>query len=665
MGRAAQKESSENLLAYFSEQKNIKSDKTLRTAIEASDAADVWRLWRVRVRARLDLIRPHETLPTLDESPLDSALANVYEFYRALLETADALGSLPPELWLTHLRDVRRVLDSVTQTLRMEESPLAHQILLGEIPLTLGALYPELDAFAAMTAFGKRNLIDGLREITDALGLPDPRFLSQLRPLLACWVRSQKLADRLGLPLFTGSVRKRLEWVTLALARLTRPDGSAVFSHTPDPVDLKSLKISRRSFLDLMNAAAALDRDEPDHDALAVALNRLVKKFGSRSVDYFGGREIGEITPEETPDAFCFSEDSSLALLRGGWSPDAPALFVRNDSENAEYAENAGNTPSETEAATRLEFYALGRALLAGNWCSSIAVNGRRLKAVGAWNSQCEEADENRLYAEYSRELENGWSLERHLLLIPGEELLLLTDSLVRQDRDLFDEETDTDGMENADNTNAADENADRLEGCFFLPFAEGLYPSHLSFSVDSARKTPDHEVVRGWSGKKSNVGSINGAEDPEGNELLLEIDAKPVARLLPISLPEWKSDKTYGARTLASDGVTLTQTGLGDGLFTAVILDLSPRRIKRKFTWRRLTVGDRLAKVSDGTAVGFRIQLGSDQYLLYRSLAEPTPRSVLGQHWDQDFVFGKFDPESGFSSLLEITPNEDFGQEN
>ena len=36
------------------------------------------------------------------------------------------------------------------------------------------------------------------------------------------------------------------------------------------------------------------------------------------------------------------------------------------------------------------------------------------------------------------------------------------------------------------------------------------LYPSHLSFSVDPVKNTPDHEVVRGWSGKKSNVGSKN-----------------------------------------------------------------------------------------------------------------------------------------------------------
>ena len=35
------------------------------------------------------------------------------------------------------------------------------------------------------------------------------------------------------------------------------------------------------------------------------------------------------------------------------------------------------------------------------------------------------------------------------------------------------------------------------------------LYPSHLSFSVVPAKNTPDHEVVRGGSGKKSNVGSI------------------------------------------------------------------------------------------------------------------------------------------------------------
>ena len=65
--------------------------------------------------------------------------------------------------------------------------------------------------------------------------------------------------------------------------------------------------------------------------------------------------------------------------------------------------------------------------------------------------------------------------------------------------------------------------------GGIFLPavgfeiwlFAAFLYRFHLSFSVTPVPTPPDHEVVRGWIGKKSNVGSITptGGSDPATND--------------------------------------------------------------------------------------------------------------------------------------------------
>ena len=606
MSRIAKKDVSKAVLAYFSEHLTAKSDRTLRSAVESADAADLWRLWRERVRARAELIRPAEILDALDSAPcVEPGTDNALEFYRAILETARHIGSLPAELWLEQIREIPRVLRSVSGTLRLEDSPVTHQTLLGEIPLVLGALYPELDVFAACSAYGKRNLLDGLSEIPDAFGFPEPRFLPKLRALLACWVRAQRLADRIGLPLFGGSARKRLEWTILAVARLTRPDGDAVFSDEGElengVYDEKRRKKETRAFLAGMNAAAELDRDAPDVDALAVAFSRLIKKDGVRSTEYFGGRRAETITSDDTPESFCFSEDSSLAVFRSGWDSDAAALF-------------AGNFPADERygaalSATRLELFASGVPLLAGAWRTAVLADGRKLDSIAPWESVCEETDGERLYWELSRKLEKGRSLERHLLFVPKEDLLILADSVVCRPS----------GSENAP------EAFKRLETRSFFPTAKNV--------------------------------SLCG--EAESNELLLKSGAKAVARILPISLPEWKSDESRGETAVVLDGFALHQSGEGEGLFTAVCFDLSPQRMKRKFTWRRLTVGAQMTEVADGDAVGFRIHLGADQYLLYRSLAEPSLRSVFGAHLDQDFVFGKFDPAEGLTTILEIIPDE------
>jgi len=81
----------------------------------------------------------------------------------------------------------------------------------------------------------------------------------------------------------------------------------------------------------------------------------------------------------------------------------------------------------------------------------------------------------------------------------------------------------------------------------------------------------------------------------------------------------------------------------------------LAPRRLRKPRTWRRLTVAECRAIQGPGIAVGYRVQVGRQQWLIYRSLARTANRSVLGQNLSQEFVAARFDTHGRIEALIEI----------
>jgi hypothetical protein len=81
----------------------------------------------------------------------------------------------------------------------------------------------------------------------------------------------------------------------------------------------------------------------------------------------------------------------------------------------------------------------------------------------------------------------------------------------------------------------------------------------------------------------------------------------------------------------------------------------LDTERLGKRYTWRQLTVGENLQKVRDDQAVGYRIQLGQEQFLLYRSLTSQANRTVLGHNLIDDFCFARFAPATGVEPLIAV----------
>jgi hypothetical protein len=129
----------------------------------------------------------------------------------------------------------------------------------------------------------------------------------------------------------------------------------------------------------------------------------------------------------------------------------------------------------------------------------------------------------------------------------------------------------------------------------------------------------------------------------------------RPSGRVLPLALPEW--------RTLHSDGdLDASQTGLCHSikvearrLYAPVFIDLDRRRAKQPLTWRRLTVAERLEIVDPATAVAYRVQVGGEHWVFFRSLAATDSRTFLGQHLHDEFFAGRFDRDGEVEELISI----------
>jgi hypothetical protein len=112
------------------------------------------------------------------------------------------------------------------------------------------------------------------------------------------------------------------------------------------------------------------------------------------------------------------------------------------------------------------------------------------------------------------------------------------------------------------------------------------------------------------------------------------------------------------GGTLTETDGtLVLRQKSAGKSLFAPLFFDLDANRLGKRYTWRQLAVGENLQRMREDEAVGYRIQLDQEQFLLYRSLT-PNPkanRTLLGHNLIDDFCFARFDPETGVDPLIAV----------
>jgi len=245
---------------------------------------------------------------------------------------------------------------------------------------------------------------------------------------------------------------------------------------------------------------------------------------------------------------------------------------------------------------TTLEFSVERQLFVCGAWDAEIRSAGQAFEALHRpWDIVCWESGRKEQWLELETELGHGVRLERGMLLAPQDQFLLLIDAVVGPP-------------------------GSKIEYLSRLPLA------------------PDMHVKKEKETREITLRGEHGA-----------------LRVLPLALSEWKSDPRWGEFSAGPSHLELRQHSKDGALCAALWIDYSPKRRKAPLTWRQLAVGEERLPVPRDVAVGYRVQIGIEQWLVYRALRSCANRTVLGQNLATEFKVGRFLPDGAVKTIVEI----------
>jgi hypothetical protein len=244
---------------------------------------------------------------------------------------------------------------------------------------------------------------------------------------------------------------------------------------------------------------------------------------------------------------------------------------------------------------TQLELGSGCEVVLRGAWQVELELDGQPLRPTGPWEEVCWQSDDDVHYLEIEQDWSEGVRLQRQLLLIRDDQCLMLSDAVLT-DKQL------------------------PVDYCGRLPLGD----------------------------------SIQAQCDPDLRECQL-LGRHPRAIVLPLDLPEWSTQRGGGTMTVRDRQLQLQMRGHA-GCVATWWIDLHRERFDQPRTWRQLTVGENLRAVARHEAVGYRVQVGQEHWVVYRSFTAPRLRTILGCNLGYDFHCGRFDPSDGtIDPLLEV----------
>lgn len=127
----------------------------------------------------------------------------------------------------------------------------------------------------------------------------------------------------------------------------------------------------------------------------------------------------------------------------------------------------------------------------------------------------------------------------------------------------------------------------------------------------------------------------------------------KATARLIPLALPAMATTSAQGALEVEDGAAVLRGESAGRRRWLPLVVAWG----KGLGTWRAVTVTERSKPCPPEVAFGARIAggLGRDGLLIYRSLAKPALRAVLGHQTRARFLVGRFTPEGNVVPLVSL----------
>jgi hypothetical protein len=291
----------------------------------------------------------------------------------------------------------------------------------GELPLTLACMLPQLsdsDCDGFVDA-GVTCITLGAREMLDGEGLPHARWIPNLRTLLACWTRCLRLARHTKGVAFDQDVTSQYEWMVRQALRLSRGDGSLIFtaSSWDEPLFDAALQLDSDP-ADRLAARSLPWKQPPSFSGAAApkgprppAAKAGKSKKASKPAKPAKPAKSGRVKP---PKPSIMSEWSEFGLLRSSWEPHSPQLALAFDNRRV-----------------RAELNAAGHNWLAGTWSFQATADGKPLQPADDYSEVCWHSDKEVDYLELQLPLTQDWQLQRHYLLDRRDGFLFLADALV------------------------------------------------------------------------------------------------------------------------------------------------------------------------------------------------------------------------------------------
>jgi hypothetical protein len=275
------------------------------------------------------------------------------------------------------------------------------------------------------------------------------------------------------------------------------------------------------------------------------------------------------------------------------------ATAVMRSSWEREDASLAVLFPEKT---CELELVAPARLAISGAWQFEVYRDGQLLEPVSNWESSCWYSDSEVDYLELEIGLSGGVTVERQIVLARDDRFLILADAVLSRE-------------------------PGELKYRSILPLVAGV-------------------EFRG--AEESREGLLIGSSRKAAA-------ARPLAHVLPLGMPEWRAEPFAGELRSIPEGLELRHGLYGQGLLAPLFIDLDRKRFRRRMTWRRLTVAEGLRAVGPDKAVGFRVAIGSEQWIFYRALAANGNRTLLGHNLSTGSLIARFGKAGAVKSIVEI----------
>ena len=532
--------------------------------------------------------------------------------------------------------------------LTIADHGLLYLYLAGELPLTMAVMFESHPDRVALWNAARRNVNVFCDEIFDGEGIPASEYFDAHRMMLASLLRCRRLVTQVGgMPGWrrrvaafrTESTQANHEWLIRHAIRWSRIGGGQNF-----------IGASVGDDRDFWRQLLVEDGDDDDQELANLCLP-VVREPGWKA------------TAQAFPLAACHSEWAGVTTLRSDWSADSPRLTVLYESELArtnpsnevawvvvrDDADDSDNDDdgsaigeSGTGSGMRLELESQV-VLLTGSLDVELIRDGERSsrRMVSGWKENVYFSDENGDYLELGCELEGGVRMERQFFLGRDERFLMIADCVI------------DDGVDYAGKRSGA------APGWVY----RCVLPCPMSVDWVPTTGTP----------------AVPGVSDACGGYLLAArrgAAPRPWAMVMPLTVMNETASMnekplsvsaavTDGSMRRVAAGLELTWRVTGTAFWVPIWIHLDPAAdtaakempgaLASEFGWRRLTVGEERAAVSESIAAGYRVRFGERQWLLYRALRECGNRSVLGHNLTSEFLLARFDPKEGVQPLVEI----------